>query len=162
MHELSITVHDLPAPQGSKKHVGGGRMIESSKYVKPWREAVKHAALAAISAIAPAVDGPFVTIDGPVELDIVFTLPRPRSHYRTGRNAHLLRDGAPAWPHHKPDVDKLARSTFDALGAAGVFSDDARVVLLHASKVYPGGYGALEHAGALIEVHALTASLVTA
>ena len=40
-HERKFTVHGLPAPQGSKRHVGKGVMVESSKYVKPWREAVK-------------------------------------------------------------------------------------------------------------------------
>ena len=38
------TVNGLPAPQGSHKHVGGGRMVESSKKVKPWRQDVKAAA----------------------------------------------------------------------------------------------------------------------
>ena len=161
MNELRFVVHDLPAPQGSKKHVGGGRLIESSKYVKPWREAVKHAALAAIAEHNAGHLVPFVTIDGPVELDIVFTMPRPRAHYRSGRNAHLLREHAPAWPHHKPDLDKLARSTFDALGAAGVFTDDARVVTLNASKVYPGGYNSLAHPGAMIAARALTSGGVT-
>src|ERR1700676_3259288 len=37
---MKITVRGIPAPQGSKRHVGGGRMIEMSKAVGPWREAV--------------------------------------------------------------------------------------------------------------------------
>ena len=32
-----FAVLGLPAPQGSKRHVGEGRMVESSKRVKPWR-----------------------------------------------------------------------------------------------------------------------------
>jgi Holliday junction resolvase RusA-like endonuclease len=46
--DLIVTVHGNPAPQGSKRHVGGGVMVEMSKAVKPWREAIKHAALAVI------------------------------------------------------------------------------------------------------------------
>ena len=45
---ITITVYGMPGPQGSKRFVGtrGGRgvMVESSAKVKPWREAVKHAA----------------------------------------------------------------------------------------------------------------------
>lgn len=36
-----FSVLGLPAPQGSKTHVGEGRMVESSKRVKPWH-AYKH------------------------------------------------------------------------------------------------------------------------
>ncbi len=34
-----------PAPQGSKRSLGGRVMIESSKRCKPWRQDVRHAAL---------------------------------------------------------------------------------------------------------------------
>jgi Holliday junction resolvase RusA-like endonuclease len=48
---LVITVHGTPAPQGSKHgFVRGGKvaMVESSQKVKPWRQDIKHAALAAL------------------------------------------------------------------------------------------------------------------
>ena len=86
---LVLRVHGLPAPQGSKRHVGHGVMVESSKKVKPWREAVKWVAL---EAKEPGV----VTFPtGAVRTGITFWMPRPRSHYRTGTNAHLLRTGVP-------------------------------------------------------------------
>lgn len=37
-----------PAPQGSKRHVGRGIMIESSRKVRPWRAAVVAAAVASL------------------------------------------------------------------------------------------------------------------
>ena len=43
---ITFHVSGTPAPQGSKRHVGGGRMIESSKKVEPWREAVARVASA--------------------------------------------------------------------------------------------------------------------
>lgn len=67
-------------------------------------------------------------LDQPVHLRMVFSFPRPKSHYRTGRNSHLLRPGAPSRPSGKPDLDKLARSTCDALSTAAIVRDDARVV----------------------------------
>lgn len=58
---------------------------------------------------------------------MTFFLPRPKGHYRTGQNAHLLKDSAPALPGVKPDLDKLLRSTYDALTTAGAYTDDATV-----------------------------------
>ncbi|WP_236670134.1 RusA family crossover junction endodeoxyribonuclease [Streptomyces antimycoticus] len=118
--DITITVHGLPAPQGSKRHVGGGVMIESSKKVKPWRQDVKYAALDAIG------DG-WTLLDGPLVASMVFTFARNKGHYRTGRNAHLLRDSAPTRPAVTPDLSKILRSTEDALTGV-VWKDDARVV----------------------------------
>jgi len=68
-----------------------------------------------------AHDGLFV---GPVVLTVTFRLPRPKSLPK-----HVL--------HHtkKPDLDKLVRSTKDALKGV-LYGDDSQVVDLHARKVY--------------------------
>lgn len=132
---LTIRVLGTPAPQGSKsafrnKYTGRIQQVESSKKVKPWREAVLHACLDAIAARG------WVRAEGAVEIGVVFVFPRPSSHYRTGRNAHLLRDAAPVVPAGGPDIDKLQRSTFDALTSAGVFRDDKQVARVYAAKVF--------------------------
>ena len=119
---ISLTVYGLPAPQGSKRHVGNGVMIESSKKVKPWRQDVKQAALDAVAGLAD-----WTPLDGPLVASMVFTFARPKGHYRTGRNAHLLRDTAPPRPAGMPDLSKILRSTEDALTGI-VWHDDARVV----------------------------------
>ena len=133
---VTIRVLGRPAPQGSKRAFvirGGPRkgqaaVIESSHdRVKSWRQAVLDAALNAQDAFAPA-DDPGFPLAGPLEVSMVFVMPRPKSHYRTGRNAHLLRDSAPAYPHGKPDVSKLCRAAEDALTDAGIWADDAQVV----------------------------------
>lgn len=130
---LKFHVHDTPAPQGSKRafrnpHTGRISMVESSGKVGTWREAVKAAALSHHAG---------EPLTGAVAVVIQFTLPRPKGHYRRGRNAHLLRESAPAFPASRPDLDKLARSSLDALTAAGVFSDDSQVATLVLSKHYP-------------------------
>jgi Holliday junction resolvase RusA-like endonuclease len=127
--EIIITVHGRPAPQGSKRAFmyrpkGGGPMkagvIESSHdRVKSWRQAVIDAA---------AVTKEWPALQGSLQVSMRFWLPRPKSHYRTGRNAHLLRDSAPAYPHGKPDVSKLCRATEDALTDAAIWADDAQVI----------------------------------
>ncbi|MGA4726273.1 RusA family crossover junction endodeoxyribonuclease [Micromonospora taraxaci] len=154
---ITITAYGQPAPQGSKRHVGNGVMVESSKYVKPWREAVKAAALDVRGA-------GWVSLDAPLVASMVFTFARPRGHYRTGRNAHLLRDTAPARPATTPDLSKLIRSTEDALTDAGIWRDDARVVeYLETSKAYPGeGPLALTSPGAVVRIWLLEQLATTA
>lgn len=129
---LVITVHGTPAPQGSKRHVGRGIMVESSKAVKPWREAVKYAAFDAICEAES-----LVTLFGAIGVNAVFYLARPASHYRTGKNAHELRDAAPRiYVAKRPDIDKLLRSTLDALGEAGCWGDDSQVAIVTSQKRY--------------------------
>lgn len=133
MSRLSFYVHGTPAPQGSKRHVGRGIMVESSKKVAPWRVDVVHAALKAIEDI-----GGWDTLTGPVAAHFTFYFPRPKSHYGTGRNADSLKSSAAERPttRNTGDIDKLARSTCDALVSAGVIADDSLIVDLHAVKSY--------------------------
>lgn len=131
-----FVVHGVPAPQGSKRHVGGGVMVESSKKVKPWREAVKWAVL------SRPEDAKTLGILGPVRVSVTFFLQRPGGHYGTGRNAGVLKASAPEYPAVKPDLDKIVRSTLDALTDAGVYRDDSQVVTLISEKLY-GNPGAL-------------------
>lgn len=121
-----IEVRGTPAPQGSKRHIGNGRMVEMSKAVGPWREAVR----AETMRKAP------VPLAGPVRARIRFYVPRPKSHFRTGRYAALLRDGAPGYPSCKPDIDKLCRAVLDGLTMGGAWKDDGQVALLSAVKLY--------------------------
>ena len=129
MVTLTFRVDGLPAPQGSKRHVGNGVMVESSKRVKPWRAAVEVAA-------RRAATGWWVQLDGAASVGLTFYLSRPKSHYGTGRNVGVLRASAPAYPATQPDIDKLIRSTFDALTTAGVWSDDSQAVDLFVAKRY--------------------------
>lgn len=117
---VEVVAFGLPAPQGSKRHVGNGVMIESSKAVKPWREAVKAAAVEVMDGGAP--------LDGPLVVRMVFTLRKPQSAPKTRRT----------WPDRTPDLSKLARATEDALTEAGVWADDARAVEYERlAKVFP-------------------------
>jgi Holliday junction resolvase RusA-like endonuclease len=146
--ELLLTVHGTPGPQGSKNRNAAGALYESSAKVKPWRQDVKQAAVDAL-----AHDEAWKPLDEQVHLEVVFTLPRPRSHYGTGRNAGVLKTSAPQHPAGKPDLDKLLRSTQDALKDAGVLRDDSVVTVTTATKTYVfTGPDALSHPGAVIRV----------
>lgn len=125
MSAIVVDVVGIPAPQGSKRHVGRGILIESSKRVGPWREAV----VAHFSTRGQ----PITRIPGPVVVRMIFRIPRPRGHYtRTG----LKPSARSAMPDKRPDLDKLVRSTLDALTTTTVIDDDSRVVRLSAAKRY--------------------------
>jgi Holliday junction resolvase RusA-like endonuclease len=150
--ELTFVVHGTPAPQGSKTRMPNGAMVESSKRVAPWREAVRHAAETAIGATTdPPYAAPYA-----VALVVVFTMKRPASHYGTGRNAHRLSPNAPTHPRGRPDLDKLIRSTLDALSDSGAITDDATITTITATKCYPGtDLDALDTPGATIHLREL-------
>jgi crossover junction endodeoxyribonuclease RusA len=117
MTTLSFFVPGKPAPQGSKRHIGRGRMLESSKEVGPWRQRVAIAAHNAMTtARIPLLTG------RPITLELDFVMPRPQ---RTPRST------PPAI--RRPDTDKVSRAVLDALSHT-VYADDAQVVDLHARK----------------------------
>lgn len=147
--DLEVVAFGRPAPQGSKKYAGHrtskvtGRstavLLEQSKRVKPWRQQVADA--------VQRVMGPdWVALDGPLRVEVVFTVSKPASAPKGRRTWPCTRDSG--------DLDKLLRSTFDALaGDAGALADDSRVVEVSASKVFPGeADGALASPGAVIRV----------
>jgi crossover junction endodeoxyribonuclease RusA len=116
---LVLFVPGIPAPQGSKRHVGKGILIESSAKVKPWRESIRWSILEAWR------DPPMC---GPVSVCLDFIMPRPASTPK--------RKTPPAI--RRPDIDKLARACLDAIGSAGVYRDDSQVTRLFATKRIAG------------------------
>lgn len=153
---ITITVYGQPGPQGSKRHVGHGVMLESSKKVEPWRQDVKYAALAVTEGLPD-----WAPLDGPLVASMVFTAARPKGHFGSGRNAAVLKPSAPARPAVYPDLSKLARSTEDALTGL-IWADDARVVeYRRLAKHYAddGGLDVLSMPGCVIRVWQLPAAV---
>jgi crossover junction endodeoxyribonuclease RusA len=135
---IHINVTGLPVPQGSKRafinrYSGRANIVENNAAgLHTWRNDVRAAALE---------NGETIPAGEPVSAGIIFYLPRPKSHYGTGRNADLIKPSAPDVPAGKPDLDKLVRGVLDALTSAGTYTDDSRVVLLVTSKRYADGRG---------------------
>ncbi len=156
---VRLVVLGQPAPQGSKRAFSGTRkdgstysgVIESShERVKSWRQAVIEAAQAERMLTMPFSE--------PVAVRMTFSLRRPASHYRTGKNAHLLRDSAPARPGKTPDLSKLCRATEDALEAVGLLANDSLIVeYQRLAKVFCGeDPDALDVPGARITIRSAT------
>src|SRR5580698_2224822 len=116
---MRIEVAGIPAPQGSKRHVGGGRMVEQSRAVGPWREAVR----AETQRVLEQLPEPEGFLEDAARVAITFRLPKPKS-----TPARVL------FPVKRPDIDKLARAVLDGLVAGGALADDSQVVDLLVSK----------------------------
>ena len=112
-----------PVQQGSKRHVGNGRMIEAANGHREWRHAV------AVEAARVAAELPDAPLDRPVCLAVQFRFPMPKSRPRATRDAGV------GWRTGTPDLDKLCRSIGDSLESANLLQSDSRIVLILASKV---------------------------
>jgi Holliday junction resolvase RusA-like endonuclease len=138
--DLTITVLGAPAPQGSKKHVGNGVMLEMSKKLKPWRDDVKAAARAVMaSGHIGDVELHRPPLDGPLAVSIVFTVREQPASRPTWWPSGERWSKTLQWrPASTPDLSKLLRSTEDALTGVA-WKDDARVVeYTRLAKYYVG------------------------
>lgn len=130
--DRTFFVPGIPATKGSTKSFYNPKakkvvtMADNRESQKQWE--------ARVTALARQAQAPFVTAT-PVEVRIVFKLPRPKGHYGTGRNAGQLKNSAPSYPSVKPDVDKLIRAVLDGLTGV-IYRDDAQVVSVAAIKSY--------------------------
>lgn len=138
---LDFNVNGIPIPQGSKRWIGNNRMIESSeKELKPWRQAVAWAALKA------SREQHWTQTDGPLRVTVTFRFPRPVS----------VKPRKRPWPSVKPDLDKCVRAFLDGItDSNSVWTDDARVVDVHAVKRYAQP---MEPPGARILIEPMTAA----
>lgn len=127
---MKFTVYGVAQPAGSKRVVpaGGKRggklfVTDDNRRAKPWQRDVATVARAAVGEAEP--------LEGPLALELVFVVARPKGHY--GVNG--VKASAPLLPIVRPDVLKLARAVEDALTGI-VYRDDAQIVLERLGKVY--------------------------
>lgn len=122
MNTLTFTVFGTAQPKGSARAFvpkGWTRAVVTSDNPKNkgWQQLVAEAASRALGAES-------FYVAGPVQLTVVFYLPRPKA----------IKDRLV--PHlKKPDLDKLLRSVKDGLTKV-VWLDDSQVIAIHAEKRY--------------------------
>lgn len=125
---ISFSVYGTPASQGSKisfvsKHarkIDGKRFIvtkDDNRRLQFWRDHVAYQA-------RQAYDGELLC--GPIRMEIVLTMPRPKHHFKSGDTTRGLKANAPEWCSTKPDSFKLCRAVEDALSGV-VYHDDAQI-----------------------------------
>lgn len=134
MSDLTIDVFGEPASQGSHSVINGRIVQVNSTKHKKWRNAVAFAALDLVT------EG-WELLDEPLELTVIFYLPRPKSVLDR------------AYPAVMPDLDKLVRAVGDSLSGV-VYVDDSRIISITAKKLYADDRGP----GAVIRVNTLPTS----
>jgi Holliday junction resolvase RusA-like endonuclease len=145
---IRIVVYGEPRPKGSPQIVTKSRgkllrhprVLNDSAGTTRWARTVAGAALVAMVQSGLGTAHPCYR-KRPLRVVIVFRLPRPPS------------EPVRAWPHVKPDLDKLVRSTMDPLERI-VFDTDSRIVECIARKEYAS---AGEPIGATIEIDEMPA-----
>ncbi len=80
-----------------------------------------------------------IMLASPLSVSIHCHFRRPKGHYGSGKNAHLLKKDAPDWHTAKPDFDNVAKAACDALTHLGVWHDDAQIVRATVTKKYSNG-----------------------
>jgi Holliday junction resolvase RusA-like endonuclease len=124
---ITFDVFGIPAPQGSKTRMPNGAMVEGSSTtgrmkLRDWRSAV--------SSGAAVCAHEFGAFPGPVHVDVVFRFPVAKARARkiaATSTGMLPKTG-------KPDLDKLMRSTGDALVAGGLIARDELITEWSAVK----------------------------
>jgi len=130
---MRFSVLGVPQPKGSARawpvRRPGGRIgvavsSDNRRRLRGWTELVQAAAIEA--GVRPI-------LAGPVAVRIVFTLPRPKAHYRT--NGTVRPSKQARLPAGRPDLDKLVRAVLDALSGLA-WRDDGQVTELATAKRY--------------------------
>ena len=116
---MRFEVFGVAQPQGSSrafvnKKTGRAIVTSSNPNLKDWRNLISVAAREEMKGLPP--------LDGAVEVEAVFWLPRPKSVKREN-------------PTVKPDLDKLTRALLDGLTNV-IYRDDAQVIRAITSKRY--------------------------
>ena len=141
MNEVTFTVHGTPVAGGSKRgfynqHTRRVIITDASDKARPWKALVHDAAAQAMTFRGDdGTNGYLPPLEGPIELEVVFWMPRPKSHFGTGKRAGILKPGAPGFHTVKPDTTKLLRLIEDSLTGV-VWRDDAQVARQVALKLY--------------------------
>lgn len=136
---LKIRVIGIPATAGSfvprKRKNGSLYLLRSgSQKHREWRQAAETTIRQAVKLWQWETSA-----DDEYSVSLSFLLPKPRTVTREQ-------------PNVKPDIDKLCRSTLDALTVGQAIDDDARIIQLIASKTYAGSN---EQPGCYITVNKL-------
>lgn len=122
---FEVFVPGNPCPQGSKRHVGGGVMIESCKNLKFWRSDLRTAMAASLPANWDR--------NGTMRVVLDFTFDRPKSHFNA--SGSLTKRAPLDYLVKKNDIDKLSRAVLDAM-TCYAYNDDCQVVSLTATRRY--------------------------
>lgn len=133
MKAVRLFIPCIPVPQSRARmttkngHTFMYDSPKSKKYKEFIAESVKASARSQLFSDAVSSDA--------VSMVLAFRMPRPKSHYGTGKNKHTLKVKAPFWHTGKPDLDNLVKSVKDALEGV-CYQNDSQVCVEKSKKFY--------------------------
>lgn len=114
---ITYQIEGNPVSQGSFRHIGQGRIIAANPNLNKWRESI---------AKQIRQQGVISPVEAPCKVELVFTLPRPKTVTRKH-------------PSVKPDLDKLIRACCDSFSLeryVQIIKDDSQIISIKATKQY--------------------------
>ena len=117
---MNFVIHGTPLPLKRARFSRNRVYNPSKKDQTLWKQQIEH-------------DAPL--LNEPLTVSFEFVFSRPKSHYRTGRFATMIRETAPKHHTTKPDVDNLIKFCLDAMNNH-VYEDDKLVVSVSGVKRY--------------------------
>ena len=85
-------------------------------------------------------DLPEEKMSKPIKCTLHFFCSRPKNHYKTGKNAHILKDTAPKYNTNNKDLDNMVKFVLDALNDK-LYTDDCLVIEINCIKAYSNANG---------------------
>jgi crossover junction endodeoxyribonuclease RusA len=134
MEPIVFRVDGIPKAQPRPRAFsrGGHARVYDAGTAEGWKSQI---------AIAAKPFIPSEPLTMPLRVNLTFYMPRPKSHYRTGKHAGELRPDAPVWHTGKPDRDNLDKAVMDALTTLRMWGDDGQVCDGRIRKLYDTGEG---------------------
>lgn len=127
---IKIEIQGEPIPKARPRFAMHGKFIKVYDYQDKLKNQTKLDIVEQMKFNKPDF------FNSPVNVRCVFHMPRPKSHYGTGKNKEILKKLAIYEKHiKKPDVDNLVKFIFDCLNGI-VWRDDSQVVWCDAVKKY--------------------------
>jgi len=116
--------HPKPQPRPRAFARGGRAGIYNPNNADEWKAQVAHGLVRYANR----------DLRNPFFLRLDFYMPRPKSHYRTGKYEGILKETAPFQHISTPDIDNLTKAVMDAITVRNIWKDDSQVMSVHACK----------------------------
>ena len=121
---MYFTINGLPKALKRHRHTRYGKTYDPSKDDKK----------KLLKKIKPYIPAKPIE-ERAIRLMVIFYMPRPKIHYRTGKFSHLLKDNHPTYHVFTPDLDNLVKMVADTLNGL-FYKDDSQIAQLKAEKIY--------------------------
>ena len=76
----------------------------------------------------------------PIKCILHFYCKRPKNHYKSGKNSHILKETSPIYNINNKDLDNMVKFVLDALNDK-LYTDDSLIFEINCSKMYSENEG---------------------